>query len=121
MTRPTAIARLFGILHRDLCTQGLRITRHRLARLMRLHDIRGVCRRRAPHRPRTAALAIVMANVLQRDFTATHRIRSGPATSPIFRRGRVTSMSAVLLDALLTRTLQQCQFTVGLEFEQKPS
>jgi putative transposase len=59
-------------IHRDLCAQGLRISRHRVARLMRLHDMRGVCRRRVPQRPRTASPAIVAANVLQRDFTATH-------------------------------------------------
>lgn len=58
-------------IHRDLWTQGLRISRHRVARLMRLHDIRGVCRRRVPSRGRMASPAVVAANVLQRDFAAT--------------------------------------------------
>ncbi|MEK6618103.1 MAG: IS3 family transposase [Nitrospirota bacterium] len=58
-------------IHRDLWTQGLRSSRHRVARLMRLHGIRGVCRRRVSSRGRTASPAVVAANVLQRDFAAT--------------------------------------------------
>ncbi len=58
-------------IHRDLRAQGLRVSRHRVARLMRLHEIRGVCRRRVPYRPHTASPAVVAANVLQRDFAAS--------------------------------------------------
>ncbi len=58
-------------IHRDLRMQGQRVSRHRVARLMRLHGIRGVCRRRVPYRPRTVSPAVLAANVLQRDFTAT--------------------------------------------------
>jgi putative transposase len=58
-------------IHRDLRGQGLRVSRHRVARLMRLHGIRGVCRRRTAWRARTVSSAVVAANVLQRDFIAT--------------------------------------------------
>lgn len=58
-------------IHRDLRGQGLRVSRHRVARLMRLHGIRGVCRRRTAWRARTVSPAVVAANVLQRDFIAT--------------------------------------------------
>jgi len=58
-------------IHRDLRGQGLQVGRHRVARLMRLHGIRGVCRRRAPYRQRTEAPTVLAANVLQREFTAT--------------------------------------------------
>lgn len=57
-------------IHRDLRGQGLRVSRHRVARLMRLHGIRGVCRRRTAWRARTVSPAVVATNVLQRDFTA---------------------------------------------------
>jgi putative transposase len=58
-------------IHRDLRGQGLQVGRHRVARLMRLHGIRGVCRRRAPYRQRTESPTVLAANVLQREFTAT--------------------------------------------------
>lgn len=58
-------------IHRDLRAQGCRSSRHRVARLMRLHGIRGICRRRATRRSRTGSSEVVAANVLQRDFTAT--------------------------------------------------
>jgi transposase InsO family protein len=122
-------------IHRDLCAQGLRISRHRVARWMRLHDIRGVCRRRVPPRPRTASPAIVAANVLQRDFTATQPNQkwAGDITYIPTREGWL--YVAVLLDVYsrriigwamaeratteLTTTalimaLQQRQITVGL-------
>jgi len=57
-------------IHRDLQAHGLRISRHRVARLMRCHGIRGVCRRRTAWRVRTTPPAVVAANVLQRDFLA---------------------------------------------------
>jgi putative transposase len=58
-------------IHRDLRGQGLQVGRHRVARLMRLHGIRGVCRRRTAWRARTGSSAVVAANVLQREFIAT--------------------------------------------------
>lgn len=58
-------------IYRDLRMQGWRVGRHRVARLMRLHGIRGVCRRRAAWRARTVTPAVVAANKLQRDFVAT--------------------------------------------------
>lgn len=122
-------------IHRDLCAQGLRISRHRVARLMRRHDIRGVCRRRVPHRPRTASPAMVAANVLQRDFTAIQPNQkwAGDITYIPTREGWL--YVAVLLDVYsrriigwamaervtteltttaLTMALQHRQITVGL-------
>lgn len=59
-------------IHRDLRAQGFpRISRHRVARLMRRHGIRGVCRRRAPWRSRAGSSAVVAENLLQRQFHAT--------------------------------------------------
>ena len=58
-------------IHRDLRAQGVRISRHRVARVMRLHGIRGICRRRTTWRSRTGSSEVIAANVLQRDFTAS--------------------------------------------------
>jgi transposase InsO family protein len=59
-------------IHRDLRAQGFpRISRHRVARLMRLHGIRGVCRRRAPWRSRAGSSEVLAENVLRRQFDAT--------------------------------------------------
>jgi transposase InsO family protein len=59
-------------IHRDLRAQGFpRIGRHRVARLMRLHGIRGVCRRRAAWRSRAVSSGVMAENVLQRNFDAT--------------------------------------------------
>jgi putative transposase len=122
-------------IHRDLCAQGLRISRHRVARLRRRHGIRGVCRRRAPYRPRTVPPAIVAANVLRRDFTATQPNQkwAGDITYIPTREGWL--YVAVLLDVYsrrivggamaervtteltttaLTMALQQRPITVGL-------
>ena len=58
-------------IHQDLQAQGFRVGRHRVAKLMRLHDIRSVSRRRAWKRPAVAAPALVVANALRRQFVAT--------------------------------------------------
>jgi putative transposase len=57
-------------LHQELQARGIRIGRHRVARLMRVHGLQGRCRRRA-RRPRPCPPEIVVANALQRDFAAT--------------------------------------------------
>ena len=58
-------------IHQDLRAHGLQVGRHRVARLMRLHGLRSVSRRRAWKRPAMAAPAIVVANILRRQFVAT--------------------------------------------------
>jgi len=58
-------------IHHDLRAHGLRVGRHRVARLMRLHGLRSVSRRRAWTRPKIAAPDVVAANTLQRAFAAT--------------------------------------------------
>ncbi|HEV8326401.1 MAG TPA: IS3 family transposase [Nitrospiraceae bacterium] len=50
---------------------GLQVGRHRVARLMRLHGLCSVSRRRAWKRPAMATPALVVANVLRRQFVAT--------------------------------------------------
>lgn len=58
-------------IHQDLRAHGLRVGRHRVARLMRLHGLCSVSRRRAWRRPAMAAPAMVVANALRRQFVAT--------------------------------------------------
>jgi putative transposase len=57
--------------HQDLRAHGLQVGRHRVARLMRLHGLCSVSRRRAWRRPVMAAPAIAVANALRRQFVAT--------------------------------------------------
>ena len=59
-------------IHQDLQAQGFRVGRHRVARLMRLHDIRSVSRRCRVWRARAGAPPeVVAANTLRREFAAT--------------------------------------------------
>lgn len=59
-------------IHRDLRAHGFRVGRHRVARLMRLHGIRSIRPRRTGRQSAGALLpAVVRANVLRREFTAT--------------------------------------------------
>ena len=58
-------------IHQDLRTQGLQVGRHRVARLMRLHGLRSVSRRRIWRPQAGVAPAAVAANTLRREFTAT--------------------------------------------------
>ena len=58
-------------IHHELRAHGLQVGRHRVARLMRLHGLRSVSRRRAWKRSARAAPAFVVANVLRRQFAAT--------------------------------------------------
>lgn len=85
-------------IYRDLRMQGQRVSRHRVARLMHLHGIRGVCRRRVPSRPRTESPTVLAANVLQRDFRATRPNQkwAGDITYVLTREGWL--YLAVLVD-----------------------
>lgn len=58
-------------IHQDLRAQGIRVGRHRVARLMRRHDLRSVCRRRWRRSARVVPAELAAANHLQRVFTAT--------------------------------------------------
>lgn len=58
-------------LHRELRARGIQVGRHRVARLMRTQGLRSICRRRAHRLCPSTAPAVVAANTLQRDFTAT--------------------------------------------------
>ena len=91
----------YGIprIHRDLHAQGFpRISRHRVAQLMRLYGVRGVCRRRAAWRSRAVSSGGMTENVLQRKFDATqpNQKRAGDITFVATREGRL--YAAVLLD-----------------------
>ena len=58
-------------IYQDLRARGLRIGRHRVARLMRLYGIRSCCRRRVWRASRVVPPALVAATQLQRVCTAT--------------------------------------------------
>jgi len=59
-------------IHQDLRAHGLRVGRHRVARLMRLQGLRSIRPRRPWRQSAGARLpAVVRANVLRRAFTAT--------------------------------------------------
>jgi putative transposase len=93
-------------IHRDLRTQGVpRISRHRVARLMRLHGIRGVCRRRMPWRSHSVSSEVLAENVLQRQFTATQPNQkwAGDITVVATREGWL--YVAVLLDLYSRRVV----------------
>jgi putative transposase len=106
-----------------------------VARLMRLHNVRGICRRRVPCRPRPVPPALVAANLLQRDFTATQPNQkwAGDITYVQTREGwlyvavlldvysrrivgwaMATRVTTELTTTALTMALQQCQITRGL-------
>lgn len=58
-------------IHQDLQAQGIRVGRHRVARLMRLHAIRSVSRPRVWRARVAMPPAVAAANTLQRAFAAT--------------------------------------------------
>jgi transposase InsO family protein len=58
-------------IHQDLQARGIRVGRHRVARLMRLQGLRSIRRRRAWRAQRMTAPSVVAANVLRREFAAT--------------------------------------------------
>lgn len=58
-------------IHQDLRAQGVRVGRHRVARLMRLQGLRSIRRRRAWRAQGITAPGVVAANVLRREFAAT--------------------------------------------------
>lgn len=58
-------------IHHDLGAQGIHVGRHRVARLMRVHGIRSLCRPRRPRASRAVPPELAAANHLQRAFAAT--------------------------------------------------
>ena len=58
-------------IHQELRAQGFRVGRHRVARLMRLHNIRSVSRRRVWRARAGTCPAVTAANTLRREFVAT--------------------------------------------------
>ena len=92
-------------IHRDLWSQGLRISRHRVARLMRVHGIRGVCRRRSTWRARPTAPAVIAENVLQRDFVATRPNQKWAGDLTYISTGEGWLYVAVLVDLYSRRVV----------------
>lgn len=82
-----------------------RISRHQVARLMRLHGIRGVCRRRATWRSRAESTEVMAENVVQRKFDATPPTQkwAGDITFVATREGGL--YVAVLLDLYSRRVV----------------
>jgi putative transposase len=58
-------------IHQDLCAQGVRVGRHRVARLMRLQGLRSIRRRHAWRSHGMPAPGVVATNILRREFAAT--------------------------------------------------
>lgn len=58
-------------IHQDLQAHGFQVGRHRVARLMRLHDIRSVSRRRIWRVRAGAPPEVTAANILRREFVST--------------------------------------------------
>src|SRR6185295_3531107 len=58
-------------IHQDLRAQGVRVGRHRVARLMRLQGLRSIRRRRAWRSPGLPAPGVVATNILRGEFAAT--------------------------------------------------
>lgn len=76
-------------IHQELHAQGVRVGRHRVARLMRLHEIRSVSRRRVWRAPAGVPPEAAAANTLRREFAATRPNEkwAGDITSVPTRQG----------------------------------
>jgi putative transposase len=77
-------------MHRDRRPQGFpRSSRHRVARLLRLHGLRGGCRRRTTGRSPAVSSEVLAANVLPWQVTATqpHQTWAGDSTVVAPREG----------------------------------
>jgi len=85
-------------IHQELQAQGVRVGRHRVARLMRLHDIRSVSRRRVWRARAGVPPEAAAANTLRREFAATRPNEkwAGDITSVPTRQGWLHV--AVLMD-----------------------
>jgi len=92
-------------IHHELRAQGIHVGRHRVARLMRAHGIRSVCRRRVWRASPAVAPNLVAANHLQRVFTATRPNQkwAGDITYVATREGWL--YVAVLLDLYSRRII----------------
>jgi transposase-like protein len=87
-------------MHRDRRPQGFpRSSRHRVARLLRLHGLRGGCRRRTTGRSPAVSSEVLAANVLPRQVTATppHQTWAGDSTVVAPREGGAVCGGAVRL------------------------
>lgn len=85
-------------IHHELRAQGIHVGRHRVARLMRAHGIRSVCRRRVWRASPVVAPALVAANHLQRVFTATRPNQKWAGDITYVATGEGWLYLAVLMD-----------------------
>lgn len=85
-------------IYQELRERGVAVGRHRVARLMRQDGLRGVARRLRPRRSPSVAPAVGMANLLQRDFTATGPNQKWAGDLTYIRTGEGWLYLAVLMD-----------------------
>lgn len=85
-------------IYQELRDRGAAVGRHRVARLMRQHGLRSVGRRARPRRSAPASPAVVAANTLQRDFTATGPNQKWAGDLTYIRTGEGWLYLAVLMD-----------------------
>ena len=92
-------------IHQELRAQGIPVGRHRVARLMRAHGIRSVCRRRVGRASPAVAPELVAANHLQRVFTATRPNQKWAGDITYIATGEGWLYVAILLDLYSRRII----------------
>ncbi|CAO5252263.1 hypothetical protein FAGKG844_590028 [Frankia sp. AgKG'84/4] len=79
--------------HADQAAAGVQVSRKRVARLMKQAGLYGVHRHRRVSLTRRDRAAHLPPDLVNRDFSAPPRTRSGPPTSPTSRPARAGSTS----------------------------
>ena len=92
-------------IHHELRAHGILVGRHRVARLMRAHGIRSVCRRRVWRASPVVAPELVAANHLQRVFTATRPNEKWAGDITYVATGEGWLYVAILLDLYSRRII----------------
>ena len=92
-------------IHHELRAHGIHVGRHRVARLMRGHGIRSVCRRRVWRASPAVAPELVAANHLQRVFTATRPNQKWAGDITYIATGEGWLYVAILMDLYSRRSI----------------
>ena len=90
-------------IHQDLRAHGLRVGRHRVARLMRRHGLRSIRRRRSWRPPAGTLPAVVRAG--DGNLPRRGRMRSGPPACPALPTRQGWLYLAVVLDLYSRRVI----------------
>jgi len=104
-------------IHHELRAHGIHVGRHRVARLMRAHGIRSVCRRRVWRASPAVAPELVAANHLQRVFTATRPNQKWAGDITYIATGEGWLYVAILMDLYSRRIIgwaMEAQLTAAL-------